>query len=406
VEAWELPAPASIPASDPVAVLSLHDTATGRPQPVAPAAAAAGEGAGAEPIRIYACGITPYDATHLGHAHTFVALDLLHRTLRDGGHRVHLVQNVTDVDDPLFARARATGEPWQVIAHREERRFARDMGALEVLPPTVYVAASEAIDEVRQLVAALRERGAAYPLAEDLYFDVSADPHLGSVCHLDGEQMRTLLAARGGDPDRPGKRSPLDPLLWQRSAPDEPVWPADWGAGRPGWHIECAAIAARHCGLPLDVQFGGRDLVYPHHELSAAHAGVVHGWPFARIFAHAGMVWLDGEKMSKSLGNLVFVSALLAEGVEAAAIRLMLLAHRWREDWEYTPAALAVAQQRLARWRSQAARAGSLGSALTEIRERLADDLDTPGALAIVDGVTAGGAELSGVTASLLGVRL
>lgn len=357
-------------------------------------------------MRIYACGITPYDATHLGHAHTYVSLDLLHRVLLDSGRTVRLVQNVTDIDDPLFARARLVGEQWQRIAADQSRLFAEDMAALQVLPPSAYVAASEAIEEVQTLIALLVQRSAAYRLTDDLYFDLATDTELGEICHLSERQMTALSAARGGDPDRIGKRDPRDPLLWQRSASDEPCWPSPWGEGRPGWHVECAAIAARHCGLPLDVQFGGRDLIYPHHEMSAGHARVAHGVPFARVYAHSAMVWFEGEKMSKSLGNLVLVSTLRARGVEPAAIRLAILAHRWREDWEYTPEVLATAEQRRQRWCAAVGGAAPPPGVLAEVRASLAADLDSAAALAILDQAAAIGTDVSRIAATLLGVHL
>ena len=248
---------------------------------------------------MYVCGITPYDATHLGHAATYLAFDTLQRVLRDGGVEVDYCQNVTDVDDPLLARAAATGEDWVALAERETERFRQDMEALRVLPPRWYVGAVEAIPEIVELIAVLRDKGAAYDLDGDLYFPVSADPHFGSVANLDVDTMLRLSAERGGDPDRPGKKDPLDAALWRAARPAEPAWPSEFGPGRPGWHVECAAIALRRLGPTIDIQGGGSDLAYPHHELSAAHAGVASGcWPFARSYVHSGMVGYLGEKMS------------------------------------------------------------------------------------------------------------
>ena len=337
---------------------------------------------------MYVCGITPYDATHMGHASTYVAFDLIHRQWLDAGHDVHYVQNVTDIDDPLLERAVATGRDWRDIAHAETQLFREDMLALRVLPPRDYIGAVESIPSVAECVDRLRDRGAVYDLDGDLYFDISSDRLFGEVSHYDTTEMLRLAAERGGDPLRPGKRHPLDPLLWRAARPEEPAWDTTLGHGRPGWHIECVAIALDTLGLSFDVQGGGSDLVFPHHEMGASHAEVMTGeWPFARHYVHTGMVGLGGEKMSKSLGNLVFVSRLIASGTDPAAIRLAILAHRYRADWEWTDEGLAEAEGRLARWR-EAARAPAgpaFESTLARMRERLADDLDAPAALAAVD---------------------
>jgi L-cysteine:1D-myo-inositol 2-amino-2-deoxy-alpha-D-glucopyranoside ligase len=383
---------------------------------------------------LYACGITPYDATHIGHAATFLAWDLLVRAWRDAGHEVSYVQNVTDVDDPLLERAARDGEDWRALADREIARYRSDMEALRLLPPTHLIGAVEALPDIEQFTSLLADRGALYDLDGDLYFSRACDGAFGSVSGLDRGQMLVLSAERGGDPGRPGKKDPLDALVWLAARPGEPAWEAPFGPGRPGWHVECAAIATRYLGRVFDVQAGGTDLIFPHHELSASHARValregmpaIAGWgaggaaaaadadggggggAFARHYAHAGMVRLDGEKMSKSLGNLVFVSSLLAEGTDPMAVRLAILAHGYRHDWDWTQPGLAAAVERLARWR-QAVRTASAGpvpagpvpggpgpgraawsvpsaeSVLAAVRERLAEDLDAPGALAVVD---------------------
>jgi L-cysteine:1D-myo-inositol 2-amino-2-deoxy-alpha-D-glucopyranoside ligase len=351
---------------------------------------------------LYACGITPYDATHIGHAATYVAWDLLVRAWRDAGHEVRYVQNVTDVDDPLLERAAATGEDWRALADREITLYRTDMAALRVLPPARFVGAVEAIPVIERFNRVLAEHGALYDLDGDIYFARSADPAFGVVSGLDPVTMAALSAERGGDPGRPGKKDPLDPLVWLAARPGEPAWESEFGRGRPGWHVECAAIATQHLGNAFDVQAGGSDLVFPHHEMSASHARVAlaEAGPdvFARRYAHAGMVRLDGEKMSKSLGNLVFVSALLSSGTDPMAIRLATLAHHYRHDWDWTGQGLAAAEQRLARWRAAMAgsgsgpggRAGPGGEVLAAVRERLADDLDAPGALAVIDRWAAG----------------
>jgi L-cysteine:1D-myo-inositol 2-amino-2-deoxy-alpha-D-glucopyranoside ligase len=359
---------------------------------------------------LYACGITPYDATHIGHAATYIAWDLLIRMWRDAGHEVVYVQNVTDVDDPLLERATRDGEDWRELADREIALFRSDMEALRVLPPAHYVGAVEALPVIERFNQLLADHGVLYDLDGDTYFARSADPSFGAVSGLDAVTMTELSAERGGDPGRPGKKDPLDPLVWLAERPGEPAWPSSLGRGRPGWHVECAAIATDYLGVTFDVQAGGTDLVFPHHEMSASHARVAlagratPGEPvFARRYVHAGMVRLDGEKMSKSLGNLVFVSALLADGADPMAVRLAILAHHYRDDWDWTDAGLAAAQARLERWSAAVAAsaspdtpgtsapaapptsATSAASVLGAVRERLADDLDAPAALTVID---------------------
>ncbi len=345
--------------------------------------------------RLYVCGITPYDATHMGHAATYVAFDLLLRAWRDAGLRTRYVQNVTDVDDPLLERAAATGVDWRELAADQTQLFADDMAALRVLPPDVYEGATEAIPRIVALVERLLDEGVAYRVHADgsepdgdVYFSVHADPAFGEVSHLDERAMLALFAERGGDPQRGGKKHPLDALLWRVTRPGEPSWDGgQLGHGRPGWHIECTAIALEHLGGGFDVQGGGSDLIFPHHEMSASHGHLAGAQPYARVFAHAGMVGLDGHKMSKSRGNLVLVSRLRDAGVDPAAIRLAILAHHYRDDWDWTDAGLAQAQERLARWRLAVSgpQGPDAARVLRAVRERLADDLDAPGALAAVD---------------------
>ncbi|HEY9242633.1 MAG TPA: cysteine--1-D-myo-inosityl 2-amino-2-deoxy-alpha-D-glucopyranoside ligase, partial [Streptosporangiaceae bacterium] len=320
----------------------LRDTATGQLT-----VAAAGPAAS-----LYACGITPYDATHIGHAATFLAWDLLVRAWRDAGYQVSYVQNVTDVDDPLLERAARDGEDWRALADREIDLYRRDMTALRVLPPDRLVGAVEALDIIEPFAGRLADRGAVYDVDGDAYYSRACDDGFGSVSGLDPAEMVELFAERGGDPARPGKKDALDPLVWLAARPGEPSWPARFGPGRPGWHVECAAIATHYLGTTFDVQAGGTDLIFPHHEMSASHTRVALAPDaFARVYAHAGMVRLDGEKMSKSLGNLVFVSGLLADGADPMAIRLAILAHHYRPDWDWTADGLAAATTRLARWR-------------------------------------------------------
>ncbi|RFU87230.1 cysteine--1-D-myo-inosityl 2-amino-2-deoxy-alpha-D-glucopyranoside ligase [Streptomyces triticagri] len=359
--------------------LRIHDTATGRLVELAPGPVA----------RIYVCGITPYDATHIGHAATYNAFDLVQRVWLDTKRQVHYVQNVTDVDDPLLERAVRDGEDWVALAERETTLFREDMTALRMLPPRHYIGAVESIPRIVPLVERLRDLGAAYELDGDIYFSVEADAHFGEVSRLDAAAMKALSAERGGDPERPGKKNPLDPMLWMAAREGEPSWDGgSLGQGRPGWHIECVAIALEHLGMGFDVQGGGSDLAFPHHEMGASHAQALTGeHPFAQTYVHAGMVALDGEKMSKSKGNLVFVSTLRRSGVDPAAIRLALLAHHYRADWEWTDQVLEDAVARLDRWRAAVSRPdGPSAEALVdEIRSALADDLDSPAALLAVD---------------------
>jgi L-cysteine:1D-myo-inositol 2-amino-2-deoxy-alpha-D-glucopyranoside ligase len=366
--------------------------------------------------RLYVCGITPYDATHMGHAATYVAFDLMVRAWRAAGLSVRYVQNVTDVDDPLLERAAATGDDWQALAERETDLFRADMESLSVIPPDVYVGAVESIPIIVEMIKDLRDRGAVYDVDGDLYFAVSSDPAFGAVSRLDRDAMIALFAERGGDPGRQGKRDPLDCLVWMRQRPGEPGWDGDLGVGRPGWHVECAAIAHHYLGVPLDVQGGGQDLVFPHHEMSASEAQVAYPEaPFSRGYAHAGMVGLDGAKMSKSLGNLVLVSRLRDHGEDPRAIRLALLSQRYRSEWEWTDDLLAQARKRLARWSEAVAFGGPDATAtITAVRDRMADDLDAPGALAAVDAwvestgpIEEGAAQLlSDVVQDSLGVTL
>ncbi len=362
--------------------LHLHDTATGTALAVEP---------NAEAARIYVCGITPYDATHLGHANTYVTFDLVNRVWRDLGLRVTYTQNVTDVDDPLLERAQQTGRDWEELAEDQTELFRGDMADLRVIPPDHYIGAVESIACVVELIDRLVPSGLVYQVDDpdhpDWYFQVAAAPGFGDISHLDRAEMLRLFAERGGDPERPGKRDPLDCLLWRCARPGEPSWASALGAGRPGWHIECAAIALHHLGPDFDVQGGGSDLIFPHHEMSAAEAVVASGKPLARAFVHSGMVGLHGEKMSKSKGNLELVSRLRHGGADPMAIRLALLDHHYRSDWEWTPDQLERATARLGAWRAAMYEDTCLPAAPTiaAMRRALRDDLDAPAALRAVD---------------------
>ncbi|WP_224164414.1 cysteine--1-D-myo-inosityl 2-amino-2-deoxy-alpha-D-glucopyranoside ligase [Arthrobacter sp. StoSoilA2] len=396
--------------------LRLFDTALGRVVEIEP-----------QPEQsMYVCGITPYDATHMGHAASYVAFDLLNRAWRDAGIPVAYVQNVTDIDDPLLERATATGVDWRELAQSQIELFHTDMDALNVLAPNHYIGAVEAIPDIVPAIERLIADGVAYRVQGtdgepdgDVYYDVEMAGKrsdatdawtLGDVSGLGEAEMLALFAERGGDPDRAGKRQALDPLLWRVAREGEPSWPgAALGDGRPGWHIECTVIAQKYLPAPFTVQGGGSDLIFPHHEMGAGHAYSLAGVPLAKHYAHAGMVGLDGEKMSKSKGNLVLVSKLRAAGEEPAAIRLAILAHHYRSDWSWTEADFAAAKDRLARWRNarDVAPAGSAATLVEAMRLELANDLNAPGAIAAVDRwadeALRQNAPMSGIDAALMG---
>ena len=375
MRSWSSPEVPRLPVAGPA--VRVHDTATGALMETRPEGSA----------RLYVCGITPYDATHMGHAATYVAFDLLHRAWRSAGHDVTYVQNVTDVDDPLLERAAKVKVDWVELAERETQLFRDDMEALRVLPPAHYIGAVESIPQVVALIQVLDEAGAVYRVEDDLYFSVTSDADFGAISGFDRETMLQIFPERGGDPDREGKKDPLDCVLWRGERPGEPSWESPFGPGRPGWHVECTAIALDHLGTAFDVQAGGSDLVFPHHEMSAGHAQVARpGERFARAYAHAGMVAYDGEKMSKSKGNLVFVSALRLSEVDPMAIRLVLLRHHYRSDWEWTDDQLWAAVDTLADWRRALALGAGAASDPVAMRvlAALADDLDAPTAVAVV----------------------
>lgn len=404
VQAWS--PPAIPPFTRPLPDLRLFDTSTRAVRATAPGPTA----------RMYVCGITPYDATHIGHAATYLAFDLVHRYWLAAGRAVDYVQNVTDVDDPLLERAQRDGIDWRDLAAEQIQLFRSDMTALRVVPPTHYVGAVEAVGEVVEAVDKLLASGAAYRVDNDaypdVYFDIRTTGRFGYESGYDEPTMLRLSAERGGDPSRPGKRQPLDPLLWRLARPGEPAWDAPMGRGRPGWHIECAAIAVNRLGPQIDVQGGGSDLIFPHHECSAAHAEAWTGrHPFAGHYVHAGMMEQGGEKMSKSLGNLAFVSKLVAGGADPTAIRVALLAAHYRSDRPWSDDLLARAAARLGRWRAAAARLGAAPETeMTTFVAALADDLDTPRALSVLDNWadddSLAGAEMARAVDALLGIDL
>lgn len=367
-------------------------------------------------LGIYVCGITPYDATHIGHANTYLAYDTLIRLWLDAGHDVHYVQNATDVDDPLLERAAVLGIDWRDLAAEQLDLFRSDMEALRVIPPHDYVAVTETIDLAADAVARLREIGIAYYVDDDLYFDSAAasaasEWQLSSVSGLDRAGMLALFAERGGDPERAGKRDALDPLLWRAARAGEPSWGTVLGPGRPGWHIECSVIGQEYLELPMAVAGGGADLIFPHHEFTAGHTAALTGRPHASLWSHSGLVGYRGERMSKSLGNLVLISQLIDDGTDPRAIRLAILAQHYRAGWEFTDELLEAARIRLRVWQEWSRLSGRRhGTLADQLRRTLARDLDTPAAIALIDSrldarQPPGGSDLDAIDA-LLGIRL
>jgi L-cysteine:1D-myo-inositol 2-amino-2-deoxy-alpha-D-glucopyranoside ligase len=375
-----------------LAPMRLYDTARREVVPFEPD----------EHVLMYTCGITPYDATHLGHAATFIAYDVLQRRLIDRGHTITCVRNVTDVDDPLFAKARELGVHYLDLAAGEEARFERDMVALNALPVASTPRASSAIPDIRGFIGMVLDRGYAYQAGGSVYFDVSKFESFGSVSNYTDDEMIALARQRGGKVDDPNKRHPLDFVLWHPSAPDEPSWDTMWGPGRPGWHIECSALALRELGTTIDLHGGGADLIFPHHECERAQSEAATGEPFVKHWMHTALIGKDGEKMSKSLGNLVFVDKLRTEW-DPMVIRLALIEHHYRTEWEWDDELMPRNAERLERWR--AAASGRSGAVIDEVRACLDDDLDSAGAVVAVDRAAARGESVDHA-AQLLGVVL
>ena len=372
--------------------MRLHDTARDEIVPFEPG----------DVVTMYTCGITPYDATHLGHAAVYVSYDVLQRRLRDRGHETRCVRNVTDVDDSILGKAREVGVHYLDIAAAETAKFDDDMIALGMLPAWSEPRATSAIADIRGFIGMVLDRGHAYQAGGAVYFDISTYERFGQVSGYDRDTMLEYARERGGNVDDPHKRDPLDFVLWQPSLDDEPSWDSLWGPGRPGWHIECSALALRELGTTIDLHGGGADLIFPHHECEAAQSEAATGEPFVRHWMHQAMVRMDGEKMSKSLGNLVFVSELRKEW-ESMAIRLAVVKHHYRDSWEWQDELMPEAADRLARWR-QGRRADG-GEVLDAVRRHLDDDLDTPAAVAALDAAAEAGTDVA-EAALLLGVTL
>ncbi len=340
-------------------------------------------------VKMYVCGITPYDATHLGHAATYLTFDLINRYSRLSGSSVHFVENITDIDEPLLERAERDGTDWISLAQKETDLFSRDMEALRVLSPEWFVPATQAMDLVDSAISKMQEGGFVYLVDNDLYFRTSL--FLSELPISEAEAI-TIFRERGGDPDREGKEHPLDSLLWLANKNGEPGWDSSHGFGRPGWHIECAVISLRYLlgenylsgdssqTSLIDIQGGGSDLIFPHHFMSAIQVKAMTGQQFARGYVHTGMVGLDGEKMSKSKGNLVFVSKLLQEGIDPVVIRFALLQSHYSEDRMWSDANLESATQVVERFRSALSRneVAPTTELSHQILAALAQNLDTP----------------------------
>ena len=403
----ELPARFSVPQ------LSLFNTAAQKVEPLPKKSL----------YRMYVCGITPYDATHLGHAATYLTFDLINRFLRATGAQVDFVQNITDIDDPLLERAHRDGVDWKDLAQSQIDLFRGDMTDLHVIPPKDYIGVVEAMPLVVDAVQKLKSADTTYEVGSDIYYRVHSDSEFGERSHYSQEKMLEIFAERGGDPQKPGKEDPLDALVWLSQRDGEPGWPSPFGPGRPGWHIECCAIALHYLDpdsndeYAIDIQGGGSDLIFPHHEMSAAQSRSINNQRFARSYVHAGMIGLDGEKMSKSLGNLVFVSKLISAGINPAAIRWALMGHPYSSDLMWSDSLIQKASIDIERLQLNLARmeVAPTDSVIEKILDALSSNLDTPSVLASITtwmdeteaGVTGGVAgELSRALDTLLGITL
>lgn len=352
-------------------------------------------------VTMYTCGITPYDATHIGHAAAYLTYDVLQRRLRDLGHETRCVRNITDVDDDILAKAREIGVHYLDLAASETARFDSDMKSLGLLECWSEPRATSAIADIRKFIGKVLDRGHAYEAGGAVYFDIHSYGGFGDLSGMSRAEMIAAARESGGNPEDPNKRDPLDFVLWQPSLPDEPAWGSLWGPGRPGWHIECSTLAMRDLNTPtIDLHGGGSDLIFPHHECERAQSEAATGQPFVRHWMHQAMVCYEGEKMSKSLGNLVFVSELLKDW-DPRAIRLAVLGHHYRQSWEWEDGVMDAATERLERWQS----AGNGDGALDEVRAALDDDLGTPAAVEAIEAAVGKG-EGASEAAMLLGVDL
>ena len=343
--------------------------------------------------RMYVCGITPYDATHLGHAATYLTFDLINRYLRATGAEVSYVQNITDIDDPLLERAARDNIDWEQLATSQIDLFRSDMVNLRVIPPQHYIGAVEAIGLVSDAVSELDKAGTIYSIDHDLYFKNYSSSEFGQLSHLTQKEMEEIFSQRGGDPTLAGKVNPLDCLVWMSQRPNEPGWNSPHGVGRPGWHIECTAIALKYlqpevdADACIDIQGGGSDLIFPHHEMCASQARVLTGKELASTYVHSAMIGLDGEKMSKSKGNLVFVSTLVNAGIDPMIIRFALMSQHYRLDRMWSDSLLQQASKSFTTLRT-ALNGSSFAPTqpvIAEIIAALSQDLDTPRVFQILD---------------------
>lgn len=365
--------------------MHLFNTLTRRKSPFVP-----GDG----PVNIYVCGITPYDTTHLGHLFTYSTYDILIRYLEYSGHSVSYAQNVTDIDDDVLRRAAEIDEDWQELGNRWTVHFIEDNQALNLRPPLYFPRATEVIDDIVSAVESLIAAGVAYETNRSVYFHIDADRDYGKLSRFSREEMLPIANERGNFPDDPNKKNPLDFVLWQAQSPGEPSWTSPWGSGRPGWHIECSTMSAKFLGRPVDIHGGGADLIFPHHECEIAQAECAAGdRPFSRIWMHVAMLSYQGEKMSKSLGNLVMVRDLLQSDWKADAIRLVTAGHHYREEWEYEESDLTAADALSTRFlQAVTAQSGSgipvdASGSVSAFQGAMDDDLDTPGAISVLDGL-------------------
>ncbi|MGH7196039.1 MAG: cysteine--tRNA ligase [Candidatus Saccharimonadales bacterium] len=340
------------------------------------------------PVNIYVCGITPYDSAHLGHIFTFLTYDLLQRRLEELGHKVTMVRNITDVDEPIFERARANGETYQELAERETKKFQSIMHDLNFRPAASEPLASDFVLPMASAIAKLLAGGQAYKLGNDIYFDVARAADFGKFCGFSDKLQLTFMLERGGDPGRVGKRQQLDFLLWRgvSDASDPAAWDSPIGRGRPGWHIECSVMSSSILGAPLDLHGGGLDLIFPHHECEIAQSQALGLAPPARHWLHVAPLLLHGEKISKSLGNLLLASALL-QNYSPPTIRLSLMHYHYRIGGEWQPDYLLSAHQLAQKIQTaQKLDNGQTGQAeLNAIRADLDNDLDTPSTLKNLD---------------------
>jgi L-cysteine:1D-myo-inositol 2-amino-2-deoxy-alpha-D-glucopyranoside ligase len=342
-----------------------------------------------EAVTVYVCGITPYDTTHIGHCFTYVSFDNLIRYLESIGYPVKYTQNVTDIDDDILRKAKEVGDDWLTVGNRWTAHFIKDNIALNVRPPDYFPRATDVIEEIVSAVQALLDAGVSYESNGSVYYSVAKDPDFGKLSRLGYDEMLSTANERGNRPDDPNKQDPLDFVLWQAHAPGEPFWESPWGKGRPGWHIECSTMSSKYLGKTIDIHGGGLDLLFPHHECEIVQAEKSTAVkPFSRFWMHTAMVEYEGEKMSKSLGNLVWVRELLEEGWPADAIRVCMAGHHYRKSWEYVPEDLEQAAEKGAKFLMAVKAKSGLGNALdaapaeNAFHDAMQQDLDTPAALA------------------------